>query len=267
MAAASTVPGAPAISGVLVHGRRRRRCDARSPDVDGPGGSAHRVNRSFAKRARHVIAKGLAAMHAWRGDRRGPSVRSHMRSRCRPTTIRSEPAMRVVAAEHASFPSSTRLTFDLGPDDGSPLHFDVFEQERSAAEVDAVRGRPVLRAHLVRERGYDRSMVVTFELELRRAVQDRPRDGVATGVGAVLDRSARRRSTDQSRRQATRGSAASELLESFSNPSKFAALSAGQKSSTVGAVRIDVLDLEHGLVLSDVRPRSRRTRRTCCTPR
>jgi hypothetical protein len=72
--------------------------------------------------------------------------------------------MRVVAAEHAVFPSSTRLTFDLGPDDGSPLHFDVFEQERSEVGLDAVTGRAVLRAHLVRERGYDRSMAVTFAL-------------------------------------------------------------------------------------------------------
>ena len=38
----------------------------------------------------------------------------------------------------------------------------MFEQER--ADAGAVKGRAVLRAHLVRERGYDRSMVVTFIL-------------------------------------------------------------------------------------------------------
>ncbi len=32
------------------------------------------------------------------------------------------------------------------------------------AKSGAVKGRAVLRAHLARERGYDRSMVVTFEL-------------------------------------------------------------------------------------------------------
>ncbi len=72
--------------------------------------------------------------------------------------------MHVVAAEHASFPSTTRQQFDLGPDDGAPLHFDIYEQRRSAPGDAAIDHRLVVRAHLVRERGYDRRMMVTFDL-------------------------------------------------------------------------------------------------------
>lgn len=79
-----------------------------------------------------------------------------------------QPTMHVVAARHAPFPSTTRLTFALGPDDGAPLHFDVFEQSRSIADDQTVEQqadhRVVLRAHLVRERGFDQNMVVTFDL-------------------------------------------------------------------------------------------------------
>lgn len=162
LAAASTVPGTPAISGALV--------------MDDDGVASNLVRRTlverdegapkrpaFAKRARTLVAKGVASMRGSEGP-----VRS-VGSLARALAVQADddpqqPVMRVVAAEHALFPSSTRLTFDLGPDDGSPLHFDVFEQERSAADLDAVKGRAVFRAHLARERGYDRSMVVTFEL-------------------------------------------------------------------------------------------------------
>jgi hypothetical protein len=73
-------------------------------------------------------------------------------------------AMHVVAAEHAVFPSTTRQTFELGRDDGSPLHFDVYEQYRNAPWDGAIDHRLVVRAHLVRERGFDLNMLVTFEL-------------------------------------------------------------------------------------------------------
>ncbi|HEX2785850.1 MAG TPA: hypothetical protein VHN36_19915 [Ilumatobacteraceae bacterium] len=73
-------------------------------------------------------------------------------------------AMCVVAAEHAQFPSTTRQLFELGPDDGAPLHFDIYEQHRHAPDQDTVDHRLVVRAHLVRERGYDQNMMVTFEL-------------------------------------------------------------------------------------------------------
>jgi hypothetical protein len=162
LAAASTVPGAPAISGVLV--------------MDDDGATSTRVRRTFidrdeappgrpvfSKRARTLIAKGVASM------RGGDAVARSVGSLAHALAVQADddpqqPAMRVVAAEHAIFPSSTRLTFDLGPDDGSPLHFDLFELDRSEAGLDAVKGRAVLRSHLVRERGYDRSMVVTFQL-------------------------------------------------------------------------------------------------------
>ena len=73
-------------------------------------------------------------------------------------------AMHIVAAEHAQFPSTTRHTFDLGPNDGAPLHFDVYEQHRGAPDEHTVEHRLVVRAHLLRERGFDQTMVVTFEL-------------------------------------------------------------------------------------------------------
>jgi len=161
-AAASTVPGTPSISAVLV--------------MDDDGLAANLVRRAvpqgdhttpacpvFVKRARQLVTRGARMMQSTDGIT--PSVGSLARALAvLATDDPQQPAMKVVAAEHALFPSTTRLTFDLGPDDGSPLHFDVFEQERSGSEVDAVKGRTVLRAHLVRERGYDRSMVVTFEL-------------------------------------------------------------------------------------------------------
>jgi len=158
---ASTVTGTPAISGVLV--------------IDDDGLAANLVRRVlmqrdegtaerpvYVKRARPLIAKGSAMMRS--DEESTPSVGSLSRALAvLADDDPAHPAMRVVAAEHAIFPSSTRLTFDLGPDDGSPLHFDVYEQQR-ASGVDDVTGRAVLRAHLVRERGYDRSMVVSFIL-------------------------------------------------------------------------------------------------------
>ena len=164
MAAASTVPGIPAISAVLV--------------MDDDGVTANLVRQALPKgdetaTGSAVVVEACAAIGA-RGAQRqsavtttrlAPSVRSQPRSPCSPTAMPSTPAIRVVAPEHAIFPSSTRLAFDLGPDDGLPLHFDVYEQERAVAGADPVKGRAVLRAHLARERGYDRSMVVTFELK------------------------------------------------------------------------------------------------------
>ena len=76
--------------------------------------------------------------------------------------------MHVVAAQHAGIPSTTRLTFALGADDGAPLHFDVFEDPRGIADDKTVEQptehRLVLRAHLMRERGFDQNIVVTFDL-------------------------------------------------------------------------------------------------------
>ena len=143
--------------------------------MSGGGDSATRVRRAiehgehalagstvlFLKRGRQVVAKGAASMF------HPEDAPSSVGALARSLTVLAEDdpertAMTVVAAEHALFPSSARLTFDLGPSDGSPLHFDVFEQRRmmTSETVNSF----VLRAHLVRERGYDRSMVVTFEL-------------------------------------------------------------------------------------------------------
>jgi hypothetical protein len=162
MAVASTVPGTPSVSAALL--------------IDDDGVAANSVRRAFrqgghdgsdipvfVKRARQLVAKGAAVWQRVEGP--VPSVGALARALAVLADDGPEqPAMHVIAAEHSLFPSSTRLTFDLGPSDGSPLHFDVFEQERRASDGEVVRGRAVLRANLVRERGYDRNMVVTFEL-------------------------------------------------------------------------------------------------------
>lgn len=72
--------------------------------------------------------------------------------------------MHVIAPEHSRFPSTARQLFELGPNDGAPLHFDVYERHRAAPGEGSVEHRLVVRAHLVRERGYDQTMMVTFEL-------------------------------------------------------------------------------------------------------
>ena len=247
LAAASTVAGIPAISAVLV--------------IDDDGVAANLVRRAllehetvaherpvFVKRARQFVAKG-ASVHATAMEP-SPSVGSlPLRSLCWPTTTPTHPAMRVVAAEHAIFPSSTRLTFDLGPTTARHSTSMCTSRSERSAEGEPC-GSPVVRANFVRERGYDRSIVVTFELAQMVCSRSGPRC-LAVGVGTAVGGS-RARSADQSSRQATRGNAANESLASFSSPSKFAALSAGQKSSTWCAIRIHVLDLEDGLVLGDV---------------
>lgn len=113
--------------------------------------------------ARCVVAGGKAMLRRPNGIPHSAGALAHA------LTVRADGdperlAMHVVAAEHAAFPSTTRHVFDLGPNDGSPLHFDVYEQHRGAPGDSAVEHRLVVRAHLVRERGYDQSMTVTFEL-------------------------------------------------------------------------------------------------------
>ena len=181
----------------------------------------------FVKRARQVVVRGAM--------RRGDGSSSSVGSLARALAVLADgdpeqPAMKVVAAEHAQFPSSTRLTFDLGPDDGSPLHFDVYEQERSADGIDAVSSRAVVRAHLVRERGYDRAMAVTFELGSDGLFKIGPTKAWRLEWAAAIGepRLGRLISRVCTPRAAT---PANESLESFSSPSKFAALSAGQKSA------------------------------------
>ena len=67
--------------------------------------------------------------------------------------------MLVVAARHAPMPSSSRHTFDLGPNDEVPLYFDVLERHHGTGAP-----QPIVRAQLLRERGYDLTMEVTFGL-------------------------------------------------------------------------------------------------------
>lgn len=72
--------------------------------------------------------------------------------------------MHVVVPAHTHYPSTVRHAFELGADDGAELHFDVFEQRQSAISASTVEHHLVARAHLVRERGFDQTMNVTFRL-------------------------------------------------------------------------------------------------------
>ena len=109
------------------------------------------------------VAKGAARVH------RSDDLRGSVGALAHALTVRADGdpqrvTMHVVAAEHALFPSTTRQMFELGRDDGSPLHFDIYEQHRSVPGDGAIDHRLVVRAHLVRERGFDQNMLVTFEL-------------------------------------------------------------------------------------------------------
>ena len=110
-----------------------------------------------------VIAGGEAMLRHSDGPPRSVGALAHALS-VRADSDPERLAMHIVAAEHAQLPSTTRHTFELGPNDGAPLHFDVYEQHRGAPDENAVEHRLVVRAHLLRERGFDQTMVVTFEL-------------------------------------------------------------------------------------------------------
>ncbi|MGZ4765355.1 MAG: hypothetical protein ACXVH5_05705 [Ilumatobacteraceae bacterium] len=144
--------------------------------IDDAGGRAAMVSEAVARCAHplarcpvHIersteVASGAASFFALGDDPpRSTGALAHA------LTVRADGdperlAMHVVAAEHALFPSSTRQLFELGPDDGAPLHFDIYEQHGSAPGEPAIDHRLVVRSNLVRERGYDQQMMVTFEL-------------------------------------------------------------------------------------------------------
>jgi hypothetical protein len=161
-AAASTIAGTVSIREVLV--------------IDDVGGRAELVVEAVREcdhplawcpvhidRSEQVVKGGEAFADLPDDVRRSVGVLAHA------LTVRADGdparlAMHVVAAEQTPFPSTTRQLFELGPDDGAPLHFDIYEQHRSAPGDAAIDHRLVVRAHLVRERGYDQRMMVTFDL-------------------------------------------------------------------------------------------------------
>jgi hypothetical protein len=117
----------------------------------------------LVERDRRVVAQGAAMLGAERGVKRSVGALAHALAVRAPGGA-DRLAMHVVAAEHTIVPSSTRQAFDLGPNDGSPLLFEVYEQRLRAPGNNAVDHHLVLVAHLVRERGYDQTMLVTFQL-------------------------------------------------------------------------------------------------------
>lgn len=158
----SAVTGTPAISSLLV-------MDDGSTTADLVRRAVGRNDQAWAgcpvsvKRGRQLIARGAVLLRECGGG--PPSVGALSRALAvRADDSHVDSAMHVITPEHSLYPSTTRQTFDLGPNDGSPLHFDVYEQRRDHANGGAIVSRAVLRAHLVRERGYDRNIVVTFEL-------------------------------------------------------------------------------------------------------
>ena len=162
--AASAIPGVELVNTALVIGDGGRRAGLIRDAVRQCAHPLARCSVVVARGAQTVI-NGTALL--CRHDRAQPSAGALAHA----LTVRADGdperlAMHVVAEEHASFPSATRQLFELGPDDGAPLHFDVYEQHRSAPGEGAVDHRLVVRANLVRERGYDQSVMVTFELGL-----------------------------------------------------------------------------------------------------
>ncbi len=160
--AASAIPGIELINTVLVIHDGGRRAGLIRDAVRQSGHPLARCSVTVARGAQTVI-NGTALLCRPDRARRSVGALAHA------LTVRADGdperlAMHVVADEHASIPSTTRQLFELGPDDGAPLHFDIYEQHRSAPGGGTVDHRLVVRANLVRERGYDQSMMVTFEL-------------------------------------------------------------------------------------------------------
>ena len=161
-AASEAVLGTPSIRAVLV--------------ID-DGGERTELVRQAVKRCRHTLA-GCSVNAGQSKDivrggvelvARPDGVRHTVGALTHALTVRADDdperqAMCVVAVEHALFPSTSRQVFELGPDDGAPLHFDIYEQHRNAPTEGTIDHRLVVRANLVRERGYDQNMMVTFEL-------------------------------------------------------------------------------------------------------
>jgi hypothetical protein len=161
-AASEAVPGTRSIHAVLV--------------IDDVGERTELV-RQAVKRCTHPLAG--CSVNAGQGKdvmtggvelvARPDGVRHTVGALTHALTVRADGdperlAMCVVAVEHALFPSTSRQLFELGPDDGVPLHFEIYEQHRSAPTESTIDHRLVVRANLVRERGYDQNMMVTFEL-------------------------------------------------------------------------------------------------------
>jgi hypothetical protein len=162
-AASEKVPGTPSIRAVLV--------------IDDDGGERTELVRQAVKRCTHTLARcpvnAGQSKDVVRGGvelvARSGGVRHTVGALTHALTVRADGdperlAMCVVAVEHALFPSTSRQLFELGPDDGAPLHFEIYEQHRSAPTESTIDHRLVVRANLVRERGYDQNMMVTFEL-------------------------------------------------------------------------------------------------------
>jgi hypothetical protein len=154
------------------------RGDAASPGlvvIDEDGARAALVEAAVSADRRHdggeldvasgarTIAPGLAAMSDAGWSQRSFGALAHalaVRADGDPDRL----SLHVVTTQHAPFPSSTRQVFDLGPDDDASLHFDVYEERQAPPGDGIAEHRLVLRAHLARERGFDRSVAVTFDL-------------------------------------------------------------------------------------------------------
>ena len=137
-AASEAVPGTRSIHAVLV--------------IDDVGERTELV-RQAVKRCTHPLAG--CSVNAGQGK---DVMTGGVELVARPDGVRHT----VGALTHAL--TVSRQLFELGPDDGVPLHFEIYEQHRSAPTESTIDHRLVVRANLVRERGYDQNMMVTFEL-------------------------------------------------------------------------------------------------------
>jgi len=76
-----------------------------------------------------------------------------------------EGRMHVVLPQFTKAPHASRLSFDLGPEDGKPLRVEVYEQVGWIPDGHQRDHRLLLVAHLVRERGFDPDVAVSFVID------------------------------------------------------------------------------------------------------
>lgn len=88
---------------------------------------------------------------------RGLAVRS-----CIPLV---HPRMHIIVPQHTRVGTTVRQSFDLGPDDGSPLHVEIFEQAGMWPSELSAGHRPVATVRFVGERGYDQRTVAAISID------------------------------------------------------------------------------------------------------
>ncbi len=75
------------------------------------------------------------------------------------------PRMHVIVPQHTRVMTILRQSFDLGPDDGSALHVEIFEQTGMWPSGLSTDHRPVATVGFIGERGYDQRTVAAISID------------------------------------------------------------------------------------------------------